>query len=189
MTSGLVAALAVLAAFTAYTRWSVGSELRDLSARAASAEQRVAELQQTLERQARTNEETVQRLTSDTIAVTARAQRLANVLGAPDLRVFPLRGLPAAAAATGRALYSPSRGVTVNISKLPAPAPNQTYQVWLVTTAGSIGLGLVAPDSQGRVDAAFDAPAESAGTATGLMLSLEPVGGSAKPSSRIALAS
>jgi Anti-sigma-K factor rskA, C-terminal len=185
MVAGLFVTFALLAAFTAYTGWSLGNDIRDTTARAASAERRVTELQQMLERQARSTEETVQRVTSEAL----RAQRLANVLAASDVRVFPMRGLLTAAAATGRTHFSPSRGVTVNVTGLPVPAANQVYQVWLVTTGISISLGFVAPDAQGRVDAAFDTPSELPGTVTGFMLSLEPTSGNAKPTGPIVIAS
>jgi hypothetical protein len=142
-------------------------------------------LQQTLDWQAKTTDETVQRLTTE----AAKAQRFANILAAPDLRVFPLRGLRTAIAATGRIHFSPSRGVTVNVTSLPVPAANQLYQVWLVTTGIPISLGFVTPDAQGHVDVAFDTPPELRGNVTGFMLSLEPTGGNAKPTGPIVIAS
>ena len=88
-----------------------------------------------------------------------------------------------------RCYSSASRGVALSGAKLPPLSANQTYQVWLVTTQGSIGLGFVAPDAQGRVSAAFDTPPHLPGGVTGFMLSLEPTGGNAKPTGPIVLAS
>ena len=139
----------------------------------------------TVETQTRNTEETVQRLTADALTSAVRAQRLANVLAASDVRVFPLRGLRTAAAATGQIFFSPSRGVVASVSRLPPPAANQVYQVWLVTSGGPISLGFAAPDAQGRIDAAFDTPPELVGNVTGFMLSLEPTGGNAKPTGPI----
>lgn len=189
ITIGLLAAVGALAIFSAYTRWSLGNELRDSAARVASAERRAAELQQTVERQTRNTEETVQRLTSDALTSAVRAQRLAHVLAASDVRVFPLRGQRTAAAATGQIFFSPSRGVVASVSRLPPSAANQVYQVWLVTSSGSISLGFAAPDAQGRIDAAFETPLELVGNVNGFMLSLEPTGGNAKPTGPIVIAS
>ena len=188
-TMALFAAVTALTIFGAYRQWSLGNALRDTAARAALAERRVAELQQTVERQTRNTEETVQRLTSDALTSAIRAQRLANVLAASDVRVFPLRGLRTAAAATGQIFFSPSRGVVVSVLRLPRPVANQVYQVWLVTSNGSISLGFVTPDGQGRIDAAFDTPPELVGNVTGVMLSLEPTGGNVKPTGPIVVAS
>lgn len=189
MPIGLLAAVATLAIFSAYTQWSLGNELRAIAARAASAERRATELQQTVERQTRNTEETVQRLTSDALTSAVRAQRLANVLAASDVRVFLLRGQRTAAATTGQIFFSRSRGVAVNVTRLPPTSANQVYQVWLATTGGPISLGFVAPDAQGRIDAAFDTPPELVGNVTGFMLSLEPTGGNAKPTGPIVVAS
>jgi Anti-sigma-K factor rskA len=189
MTIAMLAAVVVLAMFTAYTRWSLGNEVRDSEARAVSAERQVAALQRTVQTQTRNTEETVQRLTADALTSAVRAQRLANVLAASDVRVFPLLGLRTAAAANGRIFFSASRGVVASLSRLPPPATNQVYQVWLVTSGGSISLGFAAPDAQGRIDAAFDTPSELVGNVNGFMLSLEPTGGNAKPTGPIVIAS
>ena len=102
----------------------------------------------------------------------------------------PARKLQAgAAAADGQVFFSPTRGIALNASKLPPTSSSDVYQVWMVTTRGSIGVGLVSPDAQGRIGAAFDAPPELAGNVTGFMLSLEPTGGNSKPTGPIVLAS
>jgi hypothetical protein len=185
----LVGVLAAIAVFTGYTRWSLTRELRDVSARATIAERRVSEQQQILDRQTRSMEETVQRLTSEALTSSIRVQRLAAILAAPDVRAYPLRGLRTAAAASGQALFSPSRGVAVSISRLPPMPSGQTYQVWLVTSGASISLGFAAADGQGRVDGTFHVPSESAANVTGFMLSQEPTGGSTKPTGPIVIAS
>ena len=131
----------------------------------------------------------MQRVTAEAMTSATRAERLANVLAASDVRAYPLRGQRTAAAAEGQIYFSAARGVALSGSKLPPLSSNQTYQVWLVTTRGNIGLGFVAPDAQGRVSAAFDTPPDLAGNVTGFMLSLEPTGGNAKPTGSIVLAS
>jgi Anti-sigma-K factor rskA len=188
LTIGVLCALA-LAAFAGYALWSLAEDFRSTAARATAAERRVSELQQTLEQHTRSTEESVQRLTAEALTSSVRAQRLSSVLAASDVRVFSLRGLRTAAAASGQVFFSPSRGVVVSVSHLPPPPADQVYQVWLVTSGGSIGLGFTTSDAQGRLDATFDIPRELAASVTGFMLSLEAKGGSGKPTGPIVIAS
>ena len=184
-----VVALAALAAFSAYAFWSVNGELRQTRARAAAAEDRLTRLQQRVDTETREAGRLMERLTAEAMASAARAEHLANVLAASDVRTYPMRGQRTAAAADGQTFYSASRGVALSASTLPPLSPNQTYQVWLVTSEGSIALGLGAPDAHGRLSAAFDIPQNLSGAVVGFMLSLEPAGGSAKPAGPIVLAS
>jgi hypothetical protein len=188
-TIALFVALAVLTAFSAYTSWAFSVELKNTAARATAAEERLTRLQQRVDTETREAGRTLQRLTSEATTSAARAERLANVLAASDVRAYPMRGQRTAAAADGQIYSSASRGVALSASKLPPLSSNQIYQVWLVTTRGSIGLGFVVPDAQGRVSAAFDLPPDLPGSVTGFMLSLEPTGGNAKPTGPIVLAS
>jgi hypothetical protein len=185
----LLAVVAALTAFTIYTSWRFGAEMRDAVARVTATEARIPKLQQLVERESRDTAQTVQRLTADALASAARAERLANLLAASDVRTYPLRGQRTAAAADGQVFFSPSRGIALTASKLPPTSSSDVYQVWMVTTRGSIGVGLVSPDAQGRIGAAFDSPPELLGNVTGFMLSLEPTGGNSKPTGPIVLAS
>lgn len=185
----LLIALIALAGLSLYTRWSLGRELRETTARAAAAEERVTELQTRVDRENRNTSQTVQRLSAEALASAARAERLVNVLAAADVRSYPMRGQRTAAAADGLVFFSPSRGIALTASKLPATSSQQVYQVWLVTTRGPIALGFVSPDAQGRAGAAFDAPPELSGNVIGFMLSLEATGGEVKPTGPIVLAS
>jgi hypothetical protein len=187
-TIALFVALAALTVFSAYTSWAFSVELRSTAARATAAEERLTRLQQRVDTDTREAGRTLQRLTAEATTSAARAERLANVLAASDVRAYPMRGQRTAAAADGQIYSSASRGVALSGSKLPPLSSNQIYQVWLVTTRGSIGLGFVVPDAQGRVSAAFDLPPDLPGSVTGFMLSLEPTGGSAKPTGPIVLA-
>jgi len=187
--AALCVALAALTIFSAYTFWAFSDTLRDTAARAAAAEERLTRLQQRVDTETREAGRMLQRVTAEATTSAARAERLANVLAAPDVRAFPMRGQRTAAAADGQMYSSASRGVALSGAKLPPLSANQTYQVWLVTTQGSIGLGFVVPDAQGRVSAAFDTPQHLPGSVTGFMLSLEPTGGNAKPTGPIVLAS
>ena len=187
--AGLAVAVGALIALSAYAFWSVNGELRDARVRTAAAEDRLTRLQQRVDGETREAGRLAQRLTADAIASGTRAERLANVLAAPDVRMYRMRGQRTAAAAGGQTFFSASRGVALSASSLPPLSPKQTYQVWLVTSDGSIALGFAAPDAQGRLSAAFDVPPSVSGTVVGFMLSLEPTGGSPKPAGPIVLAS
>lgn len=186
---GLIVALGALMALSAFAFWSISGELRNARARTAAAEDRLTRLQQRVDGEAREAGRLMQRLTADAITSATRAERLANVLAASDVRAFRMRGQRTAAASDGQTFFSASRGVALSASNLPPLSATQTYQVWLVTSEGSIALGLAAPDAQGRLSTAFDVPPNIPGTVIGFMLSLEPTGGSAKPAGPIVLAS
>jgi hypothetical protein len=187
--AALFVALAAVTILSAYLFWALSVELRDAAARASTAEERLTRLQQRVDTETREAGRMMQRVTAEATTSATRAERLANVLAAPDVRAFPMRGQRTAAAAEGQMFSSASRGVALSGAKLPPLSTNQTYQVWMVTTRGSIGLGFVVPDAQGRVSAAFDTPPHLPGSVTGFMLSLEPSGGNATPTGPIVLAS
>ena len=186
-TIAALTALALLAAFSVHTRWRLGTDVRNSTARAEAAEGRVAELQAVVGRHTKETQQTVQRLTADALTSAARAERLANVVAAPDVRVYPMRGQLANAAANGQILFSPTRGIALTGSGLALTAANQTYQVWMTTTRGPISLGFASPDTQGRIGGAYEAPPELQGTVIGFMLTVEPTGGSSKPAGPMAL--
>ena len=185
----LVAALLTLTALSAYTTWRLNRDLDAISARAAAGEARVAELQRFVENQSRDASLATQRLTSEALAAATKAQRLAGVLAASDVRVYPLRGQAAAAASGGQVFFSPARGIALSASRVSRLPSNQTYQLWATTNRGSVSLGFIEPDAQGRVDSAFEPTPDLAATIIGFMLTIEPTGGSEQPSGPIALTS
>jgi hypothetical protein len=186
-TIATLTALALLTAFTVHTRWRLGADVSNADARAAAAEARVTELQTLVGRQTREMQQTVQRLSADALTSAVRAERLANLVAAPDVRVYPMRGYLANAAASGQILFSHTRGIALTGAGLTLTPANQVYQVWMTTTRGPISLGFASPDGQGRVGGSYEAPPELAGTVIGFMLTLEPTGGSAKPAGPMAL--
>jgi len=178
---GAVAALSVMA-------YRFGAALHDMEARTTAAEERTRQLQAFVVKQIQESEQSVQRYSADALATAARAERLANVLAAPDVRTYPLRSQRPSAAAEGQVFFSPSRGVALTASQLPPTSKDQVYQVWMTTTQGPISLGFAVPDALGRASSALDAPPELFGV-IGFMLTAEPLGGSVKPAGAIVLAS
>jgi anti-sigma-K factor RskA len=119
--------------------------------------------------------------------VAERAQVRLAVLTAPDMKQVNLAGQPSAPRAAGRAFLSPSNGLLFAASQLPPLPFGRTYQVWFLTPGAPISAGLVKPDQNGRVTAAFDVP-PGAETPKGLAVSIEPEGGVPAPTGAIYLA-
>ena len=121
-------------------------------------------------------------------AALRSSERALHVVAAADVVRFPLLGTRAAPAAAGQALWSRSRGLVLEASRVPSPPSGEVHQVWLVTSRGSISLGFAVPDAQGRVGATFDTPPELPGTVLGVIVTTEGAGGSAAPGRRFVLA-
>jgi hypothetical protein len=160
---------------------------------------RIADQAGVIDRSVRQTEEQVQRETgamrrdlsnrsAELDAAVRSTQRALNVLAAADVERFPLLGRRLAPNATGQALWSRSRGLVLAAARVPPPPSGEVQQVWLVTTRGSIGLGFIVPDAQGRVSATFDTPPELPGAVLGVIVTAETAGGSASPGRRFVLA-
>ncbi len=183
----LIAAALILGALAVYSL--IARTLRDASTRAAAAERQAHEIQRDSNQQIAAINRAAQQANADALAAAGRAERMFAVLAAPDIQRLPMRGVRGSRDAAGQAVWSPSRGVVITATRLPALVPNATYQVWLVTRQDSLSLGHVSPDAQGRINVYFDFPIGFTGNPWGFMLSLEPVGGSPRPSRAIVLAS
>lgn len=183
----LLAAILLLAGLAGYN-W-LARTLRDASARAEAAERQAHETRRDAHQQIASIERTAQQASGEALSIAARAERMINVVAAPDARRTSLFGQRAAADAFGQALWSPTRGVVVTATRLPSLAATETHQVWLVTPRGTVSLGFLTPDAQGRVSAAFDLPSDIGGAVRGFMVTREPAGGSARPSRTVVLAS
>lgn len=184
----LLAAALILGALSAYSL--IARTLRDASSRAAAAERQAHEIQRDANQQIASMNRTAQQASADALAAAGRAERMFAVLASPDIQRIPMRGLRTASDASGQAVWSPSsRGVVITATRLPAVAANATYQVWLVTRQDSLNLGTAWPDAQGRINVYFEFPNGFTGNPWGFMLSVEPAGGSPRPSRAIVLAS
>lgn len=117
--------------------------------------------------------------------VTAVRTNLA-LLSAPDVQDLKLSGKAPAANATGRAFISRTRGLLFAASNLPQLPGDRTYQLWFLTRGAPVSAGIVKPDPQGNVTAAFDAVPD-APVPTGFAVSVEPDGGVPAPTGAIYL--
>jgi len=143
----------------------------------ASADQRVASARQDAERQI-----------ADARSAAAQAQIVSGVLAAPDLIRYNLAGSAAAPRADGQVLLSRSRGIVFSGSRIPAPRPGATYQLWVFTIEGPVSGGTFAPDQSGRAAFAVDNPPAIPRPITGMAVTLEPAGGSKAPTGVVVLA-
>jgi hypothetical protein len=107
------------------------------------------------------------------------AQRHLDVVMAADSARVPLS--PAApAAASGRADWSRTRGLSVSVDNLPPARAGRTYQVWYLTRGMPVSAGLLRPDAAGRLTGLYPMAA-GASEPIGFALTEEAEGGAAQP--------
>jgi hypothetical protein len=163
----LAAAAALVAMVSGGYAWSLRGQVRDLRAALDDVSARAATLASQLDAVRRDS---------------ASLVRTVSVLSAPDLRRANLSGQGAAAAATGRAFWSPSRGLVFTADSLPALDPGRAYQLWLVTSAAplqAVSAGLLPIDASGSTTLIADLPTRV--PAVAVAVSVEPASGSAAP--------
>jgi len=127
------------------------------------------------------------RQVADALRSTEAARIRLAVLTAPDLTDVALAGQAPAQRASGRALWSRSRGVVFAASSLPALPPGRTYQLWCLTSGAPVSAGVFEPERDGRAIAFFPTP-ELTAAPSGFAVSLEPEGGVPAPTGAIYLA-
>lgn len=172
--AGLIAVLAAVVVFGFWLQRRVESQLDEAALRVTAAEQ-----QRDATVAAARDEAT--RQVTDAQQAAARAQIVGNVLAAPDLVRHWLTGVESSEGAYAHVLFSRSRGLVFSASRLPPPGDGRTYQLWLMTRTGVVSGGTIAPDADGRVTLATDAPVDVPGRLTGAMVTVEPAGGRPSP--------
>lgn len=157
-----------------------------LGAYAVNLRQRVGGLEGQLREAVNRLDLTEQQL-ADARRAAERAQMRMAVLTSPDLKEVSLKGQPAAPGAAGRAFWSRSNGLLFAANDLPSLPAGRTYQLWFLTPGAPVSAGLIKPDQNGRIAAAFDTPPGTPDP-TGLAVSIEPEGGVPAPTGAIYLA-
>jgi hypothetical protein len=157
-----------------------------LGAYAVNLRQRIGGLEGQLNEAVGRLDRTEQRLAEATRAAE-RAQMRMAVLTSPDLKEVSLKGQAAAPRAAGRAFWSRSNGLLFAANELPALPAGRTYQLWFLTPGAPVSAGLIRPDQNGRIAAAFDTPPGTPDP-TGIAVSIEPEGGVPAPTGAIYLA-
>jgi anti-sigma-K factor RskA len=168
----LAVAASVAAAVLGLYALTLRERIQDLQTQLRRMEARVAGVEQALQ---------VARASAD------RADRIAAVLEAPDVRRIDLAGQKDAPGAAGRAFWSPSRGLVFTATNLPPPDAGRQYQLWVITPAGArISAGLLDLAGAGRAISVVD-PAIAAEVGT-VAVTVEPAGGVPQPTGPIVLA-
>lgn len=162
---------------------------RDVRASAERVSQSQRELQVAAEAAVRSAAEKQQEAARQVAAaqqLATRAQTIGDVLAAPDLVRYPLTGRDTLPSATGQVLWSRSRGMVFSASGLPAPPPNSSYSLWLLTRTGAVRAGTFVPDTSGRATVANTPRVPM--PLLGAMVTLEPKGSGDKPTGEPLLA-
>jgi anti-sigma-K factor RskA len=157
-------AAAVVAAVCGAQWWITSARLADAEAELAALRSRLADA------------ESLRAAAEQT--ATDTAGRLAVVM-APDAVAVPLIGQAASPQATGRVIWSPSRGLVFAADNLPPLPQGRIYQLWAVSPAAPVGVALLEPAPSGRVDLVAAAPAGVDPAA--FAVTIEPAGGSPGP--------
>lgn len=159
----IAAAASIAAVFFGAQWWNVSRELSEMRVELASTRERLTLAESLRASAERTAAENTSRLA---------------VLTAADSITIPLAGQPPSPNATGRVVWSPTRGVIFSAANLPPLPAGRVYQLWAVTAPAPVGLMLVTP-AAGQAD--LVAPAAPAVAPTAFALTIEPEGGSPGP--------
>jgi hypothetical protein len=161
---------------------SIEASLRDAAARAAAAERQAEAATDHANKQTAATSEDSERRLVEARETAQRAEIISGVLAAPDLRRVILVGSEAAPRAFGQVLWSRTRGLVFSASRLPPARDGATYQLWFLTSPAPVSGGLLVPDSTGTVTLASETSPEAPRAVTGVVVTLEPSGGSPVPS-------
>lgn len=165
-----VVVLAIAVVIAAVFGWRMQGQIQEASARArvaeASAEQAVGDAARQTEAARQAAEQQIATMRE----MTLRAQRIADVMAAPDLIRWNLSG---GNGASGQALFSRSRGFVVSGSGLPPPPSNGAHQVWLLTRLAPVKAGTLATDPDGTVTLVQQTPLVPRAV-VGVMVTTEP---------------
>ncbi len=182
-----VALLAIGMAGAGYLVTQLQQQIADAATRVTEAQQRAQAATEAANQQIVAAREDAARQISEARETALKAQTISDVLAAPDLVRFSLVSRDRAAA-FAQALWSRSRGLVFSGSRLPAPPPDSTYQLWILTTSDAVSVGTFVPDGSGRFTLATTTPPRVPPPIAGLAVTVERVGGSDRPSGTTLLA-
>jgi hypothetical protein len=184
-----VAVAVLLTASVLHLRQRLDVALDAATTRAAAAERDAESARRLAREQIADAQRTAEHRIASAQQAAQSAQLTANVLAAPDLYRLDLAGTPSAPRAAAQVLWSRSRGIVFSGSRLPAAPDGGVYQLWMLTQEGPVAVGLLAPDSGGRVTAGFDPPARLPRPVIGASVTIEPAAGAAQPAGPVYLSS
>jgi len=117
----------------------------------------------------------------------SRHQEVLRILGAPETQIVVLDGLKPSPAAHGRMWWHREAGGFFVASGLPATPPGKSYQLWAITAGTPLLAGLFDVDPKGSATLRVK-PLPGVEKVEMFTVTLEPTGGSAKPSGPVYLA-
>jgi hypothetical protein len=141
-----VVVLGVAVLFAVIFGFRMQGQIREATDRARTAERKSDLAVSDAARQSQQARELAAEQIRQARDMAGRAQKIADVLAAPDLIRFNLYG---GNGASGQALFSRSRGFVVNGSRLPSLPPNASHQVWLLTPVSPLKVGALVTESDG----------------------------------------
>lgn len=183
-----VGALAVSLVFSAILAALFYRQADTAAVRASQATQHAEEIAAAANRRIEAAQEDAATKIKQASDAAVKAQVTSEVLAAPDLVRFNLSGGDTGGRYSGQLLWSRSRGMVFSASRLPAPSPGTTYQVWLLTGENPVSVGTFIPDPAGRVSAATEDLPSVPRPVTGASVTLEPTPGRDTPTGTIVLA-
>jgi hypothetical protein len=183
-----VAGLVLVAVIATGFGWRLQNQVRAAAERVQATEVRSQQAVEDAARQAAAAREEAAREISSAREMANRAQRIGNVLAAPDLVRYNLAGSSGAPGASGQALWSRSRGFVLSGSRIPPPPQGGVHQVWLLTRLAPVKAGTLVPDADGTVTLVQEPPGVPRAV-VGVMVTAEGAGGSDTPSGDAVLTS
>jgi hypothetical protein len=160
----------------------IDNRLTEAAASVVAAQRRAEAATEHANQQIASTREDADRRIAEAQQTARQAQIVSDVLAAPDLVRFNLTGTARAPRSYGQLLWSRSRGLVFTGARVPAAPATMTNQLWLLTTAQPVSVGVFVPDSKGRVALITDDPPTAPRRVIGAALTLEPTGNRAKPS-------
>jgi hypothetical protein len=186
--AALVLVAAGLVGYGLYMGSEFSAGLRDATARAEAAEREAAASRtQARDEIAAVRHAADERLATAQQAATS-AQRLASIVAAPDSKRFDLVAQDATTP-SAQLLWSRTHGLAFSAAALPAPPAGWAYQLWLVTRTTPASVGVVVPAADGPTSVVFPWPADLRRVVIGATVTIEPSGGSPRPTGAVALTS
>ena len=169
--------------------WQLQNQVRAAAGRAQAAEIESQRAAADAASQAAAAREEAAREIASAREMANRAERIGNVLAAPDLIRYSLSGSGGAVGGpSGQALWSRTRGFVFSGSRLPAPPSDSTYQLWLLTRLAPVKASSFVPEPDGTVtltEQGLNVPR----AVLGVMVTAETSGGGSAPSGEPVLTS
>jgi hypothetical protein len=146
-----VAALVVAAGIVAVFGWYFRKEVNASTIRVQQAEAAAQQAVTDASRRADAARTEAAREIANAREVATRAARIGDIVAAPDLVRYPLASGTETASASGRALWSRSRGLLLSATRIPPPPSGGAHVVWLFTRFGPVRAGTLTADADGTV--------------------------------------